>query len=113
MYSSISAVKSSNASSQRSQFARSADMPSIRSGVSGAGTDLAGFLTEAPVFNAFAMLDGVVHHTYSTSARGLEFLLGYYGILDRAPKGRDEGDLAEMWLRRHDEYDDAAAGRSG
>jgi predicted dithiol-disulfide oxidoreductase (DUF899 family) len=32
----------------------------------------------------------VVYHTYSTTGRGLEFLMGYYPILDRAPKGRDE-----------------------
>ena len=29
--------------------------------------------------------------------------MGYYAILDRAPKGRDEG--GQVWLRRHDEYD--------
>ena len=29
---------------------------------------------------------------------------GYYPILDRAPKGRDEGDQPMSWLRRHDEY---------
>jgi hypothetical protein len=29
--------------------------------------------------------------------------MGYYAILDRAPKGGDEH--GEMWLRRHDEYD--------
>jgi predicted dithiol-disulfide oxidoreductase (DUF899 family) len=28
----------------------------------------------------------------------------YYGILDRAPKGRDEGDAFQLWIRRHDEY---------
>jgi predicted dithiol-disulfide oxidoreductase (DUF899 family) len=72
------------------------------------GTDPAGYLAEGPVFSAFA-LDGVVYHTYSTSARGLEFMLGYYGFLDRAPKGRDEGDPPEMWVRRHDEYQDAKA----
>ena len=49
--------------------------------------------------------DGVVHLTYSTGARGLEFLMGYYGMLDRAPRGRDETDMSEMWIRRHDEYD--------
>jgi predicted dithiol-disulfide oxidoreductase (DUF899 family) len=67
------------------------------------GTDVAGYLTEGPGFSAFAKDDGVVYHTYSTQARGLEFLMGYYAILDRAPKGRDEGD-GEPWLRRHDEY---------
>jgi len=35
----------------------------------------------------------------------LEFLMGYYPILDRAPKGRDEDDLGGMWIRRHDEYE--------
>ncbi len=40
--------------------------------------------------SAFALADGAVYHTYSTYARGLEFLMGYYPILDRAPKGRDE-----------------------
>jgi len=34
-------------------------------------------------------------------------MLGYYGFLDRAPKGRDEGDPPEMWIHRHDEYPDA------
>jgi predicted dithiol-disulfide oxidoreductase (DUF899 family) len=71
------------------------------------GTDPAGYLTEGPVFSAFALEDGVVYHTYSTSARGLEFMLGYYAFLDRAPKGRDEGDPPEMWIHRHDEYKDA------
>jgi predicted dithiol-disulfide oxidoreductase (DUF899 family) len=56
------------------------------------------------VFSSFALSDGVVYHTYSTGARGLEFLMGFYGILDRAPLGRNEGDLSEMWIRRHDEY---------
>jgi predicted dithiol-disulfide oxidoreductase (DUF899 family) len=55
--------------------------------------------------SAFVFADGVVYHTYSTFARGLEFLMGYYPILDRAPKGRDEGDEAGFWIRRHDEYD--------
>src|SRR6266550_3509958 len=71
------------------------------------GTDPAGYLSEGPVFSAFALEDGIVYHTYSTSARGLEFMLGYYPFLDRAPKGRDEGDPPEMWVHRHDGYQDA------
>jgi predicted dithiol-disulfide oxidoreductase (DUF899 family) len=47
----------------------------------------------------------------------VEFLMGYYPILDRAPKGRDEGDLrapaAILWLRRHDEYANAGSGTTG
>jgi predicted dithiol-disulfide oxidoreductase (DUF899 family) len=69
------------------------------------GTSVAGYLSEEPRFNAFALADGVVYHTYSTGARGLEFLMGYYPILDRAPKGRAE-EGSEFWIRRHDEYDE-------
>jgi predicted dithiol-disulfide oxidoreductase (DUF899 family) len=68
------------------------------------GTDVPGYLSEGPGFSAFALEDGAVYHTYSTYARGLEFLMGYYPILDRAPKGRDEEGSSEFWLRRHDEY---------
>jgi predicted dithiol-disulfide oxidoreductase (DUF899 family) len=40
--------------------------------------------------SAFTLEDGVVYETYATGWRGLEFLMG--PILDRMPKGRDEGD---------------------
>jgi predicted dithiol-disulfide oxidoreductase (DUF899 family) len=69
------------------------------------GTDPAGYISEGPVLNAFALEDGVVYHTYSTTTRGLEILMGFYGLLDRAPKGRDEGDPPDMWISRHDEYE--------
>jgi predicted dithiol-disulfide oxidoreductase (DUF899 family) len=69
------------------------------------GTDVVGYLTQSQGFSAFVLDDGAVYHTYSTGARGVEFLMGYYGILDRAPKGRDEGDAFQVWIRRHDEYD--------
>jgi predicted dithiol-disulfide oxidoreductase (DUF899 family) len=68
------------------------------------GTDVVGYLTEAPGFDAFVLDGGDVYHTYSTTARGLEFLMGYYGILDRTAKGRDEEDSSQFWIRRHDEY---------
>jgi predicted dithiol-disulfide oxidoreductase (DUF899 family) len=60
-------------------------------------------LSEGPGFSAFVRDEDAVFHAYSTTARGLEFLMGYYPILDRAPKGRDEAD-SPLWLRRHDEY---------
>jgi predicted dithiol-disulfide oxidoreductase (DUF899 family) len=63
--------------------------------------------------SAFALADGTVYHTYSTDARGLEFLMGYYPILDRAPMGRNEDDSFEFWIRRHDEYEHATPGRPG
>ncbi|TMF91358.1 MAG: DUF899 domain-containing protein [Chloroflexi bacterium] len=68
------------------------------------GTDVVRYLTESPGFSVFALDDGAVYHTYSAGARGVEFLMSYYAILDRVPKGRDEGDEWQMWLRRHDEY---------
>ena len=62
----------------------------------------------APTATAFVLDDGDVYHAYSTQGRGVEFLMGYYPILDRAPKGRDEGDsrapASILWIRRHDEY---------
>jgi predicted dithiol-disulfide oxidoreductase (DUF899 family) len=68
------------------------------------GTDPAGYLAEGPVLNVFALARGAVHHTYSTTARGLEVLMGYYGMLDRVPLGRSEAGEPDMWVRRHDEY---------
>jgi predicted dithiol-disulfide oxidoreductase (DUF899 family) len=68
----------------------------------GAGTDWATFTREAPGVSAFALEDGVVHHTYSAYARGLDGLWGMYQWLDRAPLGRNEDGI---WWRRHDEYD--------
>jgi predicted dithiol-disulfide oxidoreductase (DUF899 family) len=35
---------------------------------------------------------------------GIEFLMGFYPILDRAPKGRDENGAFQTWIRRRDEY---------
>jgi predicted dithiol-disulfide oxidoreductase (DUF899 family) len=66
------------------------------------GTDVSTYTREAPGMSAFALSGGIVYHTYSTYARGLDVLWGMYQWLDRAPKGRNE---PENWLRRHDEYD--------
>jgi predicted dithiol-disulfide oxidoreductase (DUF899 family) len=68
------------------------------------GTEPAAYLSEMPVMSSYALDRGTVYLTYSTTARGLEFMMGYYGFLDRSPLGRNEGDPPEMWLRRHDEY---------
>ncbi len=70
-----------------------------------AGTDIYGYLTELFGFTAFRLQDGTVYQAYSTTGRGVEFLMPYYGLLDRAPKGRDEGEDWQLWIRRHDEYD--------
>jgi predicted dithiol-disulfide oxidoreductase (DUF899 family) len=58
---------------------------------------------QAPGMSAFALKDGVVHHTYSTYGRGVEQLMGTYRYLDLAPLGRNEASPADWW-RRHDEY---------
>jgi predicted dithiol-disulfide oxidoreductase (DUF899 family) len=68
------------------------------------GTDLFGYLTQLFGFSAFAEESGTIYHSYSTTGRGVEFLMGYYPILDHAPKGRSEGDSFQTWIRRHDEY---------
>ena len=65
------------------------------------GTDAATYTRERPGVSAFVLEDGVVYHTYSTYARGLDGLWGMYQWLDRAPRGRNESGL---WWRRHDEY---------
>jgi predicted dithiol-disulfide oxidoreductase (DUF899 family) len=70
-----------------------------------AGTDVPGYLTQAPAVSAFALQDGAVYQTYQTTWRGVEFLMSYHPILDRTAKGRDEGEAWQTWLRRHDEYD--------
>jgi predicted dithiol-disulfide oxidoreductase (DUF899 family) len=66
------------------------------------GTDWETYRREGPGMSAFALEDGVVYHTYSAYARGLDGLWGMYQWLDRTPRGRNE---AGMWWRRHDEYD--------
>ena len=71
---------------------------------SATGTGLEGYFSEGHGVSTFAREGGTVCHCYSSYARGTEFLMGYYAILDRAPKGRDEGDQPMSWLRRHDEY---------
>ena len=62
-------------------------------------------LTESPGFSTFVRDGDDVYHAYSTTWRGLEFVMTYYPILDHAPKGRGESDEDwQTWIRRHDEY---------
>lgn len=65
------------------------------------GTDPATYTRERPGLSAFVLEDGIVYHTYSSYARGLDGLWGMYQWLDRAPKGRNE---TGVWWRRRDEY---------
>ena len=66
------------------------------------GTDWATYTQEAPGMSAFVLKNGIIYHTYSSYARGLDGLWGIYQWLDRAPLGRNEDGF---WMRRHDEYD--------
>jgi predicted dithiol-disulfide oxidoreductase (DUF899 family) len=65
------------------------------------GTDVAAYTRERPGVSAFVLEDGVVYHTYSAYARGVDSLWGMYQWLDRAPKGRNEQGV---WWRHHDAY---------
>jgi predicted dithiol-disulfide oxidoreductase (DUF899 family) len=67
----------------------------------GCGTDVPTYTRDRPGMSAFALKEGIVYHTYSTYARGLDSLWGMYPWLDRAPLGRNEQG---PWWRRHDEY---------
>jgi predicted dithiol-disulfide oxidoreductase (DUF899 family) len=58
---------------------------------------------EMPGLSAFALDDDVVYHTYSAYARGFDAIWTMWQWLDRAPLGRNEGDVS--WLHRHDEYE--------
>jgi predicted dithiol-disulfide oxidoreductase (DUF899 family) len=72
-------------------------------------------IDELPGMSAFVLEDGVVHHTYSSFARGGDALMGIYQLLDRAPKGRNEDAMAfpMEWVRRKDEYPAGGAGAAG
>ncbi len=52
--------------------------------------------------------DGTVYHTYSCYDRGNDMLNVHYHYLDMVPMGRDEGGRGPFWVKRRDEYPDAA-----
>lgn len=73
-------------------------------------------ITDLPGASVFFRDDGgTVFHTYSSFARGNEEVIGAYMLLDITPNGRNEAgpnrDLTD-WVRRHDEYEDAAESAS-
>lgn len=50
---------------------------------------------------------GVLYHTYSCYARGIDMLNTAYHYLDLAPKGRDEDPAdPQAWVEYHDRYSD-------
>jgi predicted dithiol-disulfide oxidoreductase (DUF899 family) len=84
--------------------------PTVSQMAERSGTDVAGYVSEAPGLSAYALSDGTVYRTYVTTARGLEPAMAYYSLLDRTPIGRQEEGFShrageqEFWLRRRDEY---------
>jgi predicted dithiol-disulfide oxidoreductase (DUF899 family) len=78
--------------------------PIVEQNARASGTDVVGYLTESPGFSTFVRDGEDLYQAYSTTWRGLEFIMSYYPILDHAPKGRDEGEAWQLWIRRHDEY---------
>jgi predicted dithiol-disulfide oxidoreductase (DUF899 family) len=65
------------------------------------GTDAPTYVQDRPGLSAFVLEDGVIYHTYSAYARGVDGIWSMYPWLDRAPKGRNEQG---PWWKRHDEY---------
>jgi len=66
-------------------------------------TDPAHLPYEGPGMSAFVLEEGVVYHTYSAYSRGVDAIWNMWQWLDRAPLGRNEGDME--WFRRHDQYE--------
>ena len=80
--------------------------PAVTQNAQACGVDAATYVTEGPGLSAYIQSNGVVYRTYVSTARGLEPAMGYYGLLDRTPLGRQEEGEQVFWLRRHDEYDE-------
>ena len=63
-----------------------------------------GLHVQGPGLSVFTRSNGDVYLTYSTTARGLEPVMVYYGILDRVPVAATRIlRVSVWWLRRHDE----------
>lgn len=70
------------------------------------GTDVPAFHRDRPGMSAFIKQEGIIYHTYSAYARGVDSLWNMYQWLDRAPLGRNE--TAPWWRRRY-EYEEENA----
>ena len=94
-------------SSTREEVSKWADQ--VPAGVdqfaSATGNDRVGYFTEGPGLTVFVREGDEVYLAYEGSARSLEVIMTYYGILDRVPRGRDDGEPADpFWIRHHDRY---------
>jgi predicted dithiol-disulfide oxidoreductase (DUF899 family) len=94
-------------SSTREEVAKWADQvpPLVSRFASATGNDVVGYFTEGPGLTVFAREGDEVFVAYESTARGLEVVMTYYGILDRVPLGRDGRDAVDpFWIRHHDRY---------
>ena len=64
------------------------------------GTDVATYLRQMPGMSAFALEDGVVHHTYSAYARGLDGLWGMYRMARSRTLGSQRDGILVSPTRR-------------
>ena len=91
-------------SSTREDVAKWADQvpAGVENFASATGNDRLGYFTEGPGLTVFTREGDDVFLAYEGSARSLEVIMTYYGILDRVPAGRGDGD--PFWIRHHDSY---------
>lgn len=75
--------------------------PAVAGFAASCGTDVPSFARDRPGLSTFVQEDGVIYHTYSAYARGVDAIWSANQWLDRAPKGRNQQGV---WWRRHDEY---------
>ena len=68
------------------------------------GTIVPGMSDREGISVFFKDADGSLFHTYSAYARGIDMMNTAYHYIDLTPKGREEGDKPQYWVRRHDEY---------
>jgi predicted dithiol-disulfide oxidoreductase (DUF899 family) len=84
--------------------------PFVSQMASAAGADVVDYIAERPGLTVFTRSGNDVYLAYASTARGLEVVMTYYGILDRMPSGRDEHDpVYQSWLRHHDRYEATSA----
>src|SRR5438874_11060124 len=79
--------------------------PTVEQNALMCGTDVVGYVSEGPGLSAYALSDGIVYRTYVSTARGLEPAMVYYALLDRTPRGREQGDTRPLRARRQDGYE--------
>src|SRR4029453_7058710 len=77
--------------------------PAVEQNAEACGGDAATYVAEGPGLSASTLSDEHPYRPYGTTARGLEPAMGYYGLLDRTPIGRNEEGEPDFWLRRHAE----------